>query len=138
MSSDILMALMGGLLIGFVAVLMLLFLGRITGISGIFGAAITGASHSEWRWLFLAGLLIGPLLWHGLSGTDAPAPSEAGWLLTVGAGFLVGFGTRLGGGCTSGHGVCGIGRLSKRSIAATGVFMAAGIVTVFITRHLLS
>jgi uncharacterized membrane protein YedE/YeeE len=136
MNNDILMALAGGLLIGFSAIIMLSCIGRITGISGIFANAITGESGSQWRWLFLAGLMTGAFVWHQVSGIPAPAPSEAGWALTATAGYLVGFGTQLGGGCTSGHGVCGIGRLSKRSITATCIFMASGIVTVFVIRHL--
>jgi uncharacterized membrane protein YedE/YeeE len=129
--------LIGGLLIGISSLGMLALLGRITGISGIFCGAITLQPEGLYRWGFLLGLLVGPLLYHGLSNTGAPAPSEAGALLTIVAGLLVGFGTRYGGGCTSGHGVCGIGRLSPRSIAATCTFMAAGFVTVFIARHLL-
>jgi uncharacterized membrane protein YedE/YeeE len=137
MSNAILMALAGGFLIGISAIIMLWCLGRITGISGIFAGAITGESGSRWRWLFLAGLVSGAFCWHQVSGIPAPAPSEAGWPLTIAAGFLVGFGTRLGGGCTSGHGVCGVGRLSKRSITATCLFMASGFATVFVSRHLL-
>ena len=110
-------------------------LGRITGISGIFAGAITGEKQSLFRWAFLLGLIAGPVAWHSLSSATVPLPSTAGGLHTVLAGLLVGFGTRYAGGCTSGHGVCGIGRLSPRSIAATGAFMVAGMVTVFITRH---
>jgi uncharacterized membrane protein YedE/YeeE len=125
----------GGLLIGISSLCMLALLGRITGISGIFAGAITGEKQSLFRWAFLLGLIAGPVAWHSLSGATVPLPSSAGGLHTVLAGLLVGFGTRYAGGCTSGHGVCGIGRLSPRSIAATGAFMGAGIVTVFITRH---
>ena len=129
--------LLGGLLIGLSSLGMLALLGRIAGISGIFCGAITLQPEGLYRWSFLLGLLLGPLVYHAISNTDAPAPSESGAALTIIAGLLVGFGTRYGGGCTSGHGVCGIGRLSPRSIAATCTFMAAGIVTVFVVRHLL-
>jgi uncharacterized membrane protein YedE/YeeE len=130
------MPLAGGILIGASSLAMLALLGRITGISGIFAGAIQGEA-GMWRWAFLAGLIAAPLLYHALSQQSAPVPSEAGWLLTIVAGLLVGFGTRQAGGCTSGHGVCGIGRLSPRSIAATLTFIASGMVTVFVTRHLL-
>ena len=126
----------GGILIGASALAMLALLGRITGISGIFAGAIS-AEHGTWRWAFLAGMIAAPLLYHGLSNQPAPMPSAAGWPLTIVAGLLVGFGTRYAGGCTSGHGVCGIGRLSPRSIAATMTFITAGMLTVFASRHLL-
>jgi uncharacterized membrane protein YedE/YeeE len=128
--------LLGGLLIGISSLTMLALLGRITGISGIFAGVIT-AESGVWRWAFLAGLIGGPLLFHLLTSTDAPLVSETGWPIIIAAGLLVGFGTRYAGGCTSGHGVCGIGRLSQRSMAATASFIGAGMVTVFITRHLL-
>lgn len=128
--------LIGGILIGVSALAMLALLGRITGISGIFAGAIS-AEQGAWRWTFLAGLIAGPLLYQLLSHQPAPAPGSAGWPLIIIAGLLVGFGTRYAGGCTSGHGVCGIGRLSPRSIAATMTFIAAGMLTVFVTRHLL-
>jgi uncharacterized membrane protein YedE/YeeE len=128
--------LLGGLLIGISSLTMLALLGRITGISGIFAGVIT-AESGIWRWAFLAGLIGGPLLFHLLTSTDAPLVSATGWPMIIAAGLLVGFGTRYAGGCTSGHGVCGIGRLSQRSMAATASFIAAGMVTVFITRHLL-
>jgi uncharacterized membrane protein YedE/YeeE len=126
----------GGFLIGTSALAMLALLGRITGISGIF-AGVLNAEAGLWRWSFLAGLIIAPLLYHALGGQPVPAASSAGWPLVIVAGLLVGFGTRHAGGCTSGHGVCGIGRLSPRSIAATATFIAAGMLTVFVTRHLL-
>ncbi len=133
---SLLLPLTGGLLIGFSALAMLALLGRITGISGIL-AGVLNAETGLWRWSFLAGLIAAPLLYHGMSSQPAPAPSSAGWLLIIVAGLLVGFGTRYAGGCTSGHGVCGIGRLSPRSIAATVTFIAAGMLTVFVTRYLL-
>lgn len=125
----------GGLLIGLSALAMLALLGRITGISGIF-AGVLNAEAGLWRWSFLAGLVIAPLLFHALAGQPAPLPSAAGWPVVISAGLLVGFGTRYAGGCTSGHGVCGIGRLSPRSMAATATFIVAGMVTVFVMRHL--
>ena len=128
---------LGGILIGCAAALLLLINGRIAGISGILGNLLT-ARHGDiaWRIAFLVGLIGAPWLWLALAGTpvirlDASVPM----ILT--GGVLVGFGTRLGSGCTSGHGVCGIARLSTRSIVATCVFMATGCVTVFITRHIL-
>jgi uncharacterized membrane protein YedE/YeeE len=131
-------SLLGGVLIGLAAALLLLVHGRIAGISGILDGAI-GPRDGErgWRLWFLLGLVGGGAL-IGLVRPSAFGPSPASSpLLLVGAGLLVGLGTRLGGGCTSGHGVCGIGRLSRRSIVATVTFMAAGAATVFVARHLL-
>jgi len=127
---------LGGVLIGLSSLAMLALLGRITGISGIF-AGVLNAEQGAWRWAFLAGLIGGPLLFQWLTSSAAPAPSDASWPFIIAAGLLVGFGTRYAGGCTSGHGVCGIGRLSQRSMAATATFIGAGIATVYATRHLL-
>lgn len=131
-------ALFGGLLIGLSATLLLLFNGRIAGICGMIAAAVLPEyTERAWRWVFLAGLLGGTFLWHLLSG--APVPAETGvspWLV-IAAGFIVGYGTQMANGCTSGHGVCGIGRLSPRSFVATLSFMLAGAATVFVARHLL-
>jgi uncharacterized membrane protein YedE/YeeE len=129
--------LIGGILIGISAVVMLLLLGRITGITSIVWSAISEVRESAWRWAFLIGLIAGPALYHLLSGTPAPAPNPSPWWLAAIAGLLVGYGTRLGSGCTSGHGVCGLGRLSIRSLIATLTFMAAGIATVYVLRHVL-
>lgn len=126
----------GGLLIGGSAVLLLLVLGRIAGISGIVWGAISGQADNSWRWLFILGLLAGPLLYHAASGTSYPAPSAQPWWFALIGGVLVGIGVKMGGGCTSGHGVCGIGRLSMRSLVATLTFMATGIVTVFVLNYL--
>ena len=131
-------AVLGGMMIGASAALFLLLNGRIAGISGILGGLL-GASRSDlgWRLAFLAGLVLAPLIYTALGGTLPPVSLNAPLLLLVLAGLLVGFGARLGAGCTSGHGVCGLGRGSPRSIAATGVFMATAILTVLITRHLM-
>jgi uncharacterized membrane protein YedE/YeeE len=126
----------GGLLIGASATALLLFLGRIAGISGIIWAAVSGRADNTWRWLFIAGLLLGPLLYHGLADMPYPEPSQLRWWQALAGGLLVGIGVQLGSGCTSGHGVCGIGRLSPRSLVATLTFMGTGIATVFVIRHL--
>ena len=130
-------ATIGGLLIGCSAVLMLLALGRIAGISGIVWEAVSGQADYSWRWLFILGLLAGPVLYHAASGVAYPAVSAQPWWVAVLGGLLVGIGVKMGGGCTSGHGVCGIGRLSMRSLVATLTFMATGIITVFVVRQLL-
>ena len=134
---DYLIPLTGGLLIGLSAAALLLTQGRIAGIAGILYGAISGQADNLWRWLFLAGLLIGPLLYHSLSGMPLPTASNLSVLHAVAGGLLVGIGTRIGSGCTSGHGVCGIGRRSVRSLVATGTFMTTGIATVFVVRHVL-
>jgi uncharacterized membrane protein YedE/YeeE len=131
-------ALVGGLLIGASAALFLVLNGRIAGISGILGGLLQPArSEIGWRIAFLAGQLIAPLLYTAAGGTLSAITLDAPVGLLLLAGLLVGFGTRLGAGCTSGHGVCGIGRGSPRSLAATGVFMATAIATVLLTRHVL-
>ena len=132
-------SLLGGLLIGLSAALVLITQGRIAGISGICGAALRpGQEGAGWRLAFLAGLLLvgtaGSPMFPALFST-ASLPS-LGWV--VAAGLLVGFGTRLGNGCTSGHGVCGISRMSPRSLAATMTFMATGGLTVYVVRQLLA
>jgi len=131
-------ALAGGALIGSAALLCWLLLGRIAGISGILaGTAHPEGAERNWRLAFLAGLILAPLVF-ALAGGTLPVPEATrNPAMVVVAGLLVGFGTRMGSGCTSGHGVCGLARLSRRSLAATGVFMAAAVATVFVTRHLL-
>lgn len=132
-------ALVGGLLIGGAASLLWLALGRIAGISGILDRALYGAAGAEraWRILFLIGLPAGAVLAVLLGWAEVPSapPSQLGFAII--GGLLVGFGTRLGSGCTSGHGICGLARLSPRSLAATVVFMAAGMASVFALRHLI-
>jgi uncharacterized membrane protein YedE/YeeE len=131
-------ALIGGLLIGASAALFLVLNGRIAGISGILGGLLDPArSEIGWRLGFLAGLFVAPLVYVAFGGALPPVELDASVALLIVAGLIVGFGTRLGAGCTSGHGVCGIGRGSPRSLAATVVFMATAIATVFITRHVL-
>jgi uncharacterized protein len=129
-------AAIGGGLIGLSAVLLMLLTGRIAGVSGIFGGLLQFQSDDRgWRIAFIAGLVLAPVI-AGLIGYGMTPPQlPANWAVIVVAGLLVGFGARLGGGCTSGHGICGIARLSGRSIAATILFMATAIVTVAVTRH---
>ena len=129
-------AAIGGVLIGLSAVLLMLFTGRIAGISGIFGGLINPqTSDRAWRVAFIAGLIAAPVI-AALAGYPVPMPQmPVSYITIIVGGFLVGFGTRLGTGCTSGHGICGIARLSPRSIAATGVFMLAAIVVVALSRH---
>jgi uncharacterized membrane protein YedE/YeeE len=130
-------SLAGGALIGLSAALLILGSGRIAGISGIVGGLLKPASGDwPWRVAFLIGLIAAPLVW----ALIAPLPTaqiDAGPATLIIAGLLVGIGTRYGSGCTSGHGVCGLSRLSMRSLAATLVFMATGFVTVFFVRHLI-
>lgn len=128
-------SLLGGAMIGAAAALLWLGIGRIAGISGI----LSGALHRQrgdlgWRLAFLAGLLLAPWLAR-LALVPVHPRIDASWPMLAGAGLLVGFGTRMGGGCTSGHGVCGLARLSPRSLAAVVTFMAAGFATVYLLRH---
>ena len=131
-------AAIGGLLIGLAAAVLLLLNGRVAGISGILGQALWPAAGEErgWRLTFVVGLLLGSALVSVFAG-PLVVDIEANAAVLVVAGVLVGFGTRLGNGCTSGHGVCGMSRGSKRSIAATLTFMAVAGVTVFLVRHVL-
>ena len=129
-------ALIGGALIGAAAAVLALLNGRIAGISGILGGVLSGPfTSSEWAWraAFLLGLISAPLAYVAWTGT-ASIRVAAGTGTVIVAGLLVGFGTRLGGGCTSGHGVCGTARLSPRSLLATGLFMLAGMVVVAVVR----
>jgi uncharacterized protein len=129
-------ALAGGLLIGLAAALLLLLNGRIAGISGVVGGLLRPVRGDiGWRVAFMLGLVGAPLI-HGLVAALPATRIDAGNATLVAAGLLVGFGTRWGGGCTSGHGVCGIARLSPRSLVATLAFMGAGFATVYVARHL--
>lgn len=131
--NDWIRALQGGALIGLSASLMLAFNGRVAGISGIVGGLLVPrAGDVAWRALFVVGLILGGLLAFAVSPSAFTAGVAPLAVVSV-AGVLVGFGTRVGNGCTSGHGVCGISRLSPRSLAATVTFIAAGAVTVFVT-----
>lgn len=129
-------AIAGGAMIGAGAVLLLIANGRIAGIAGIFDGILhrPGSRDMSWRLAFLAGMLT-PGLALGLTGNLTIEGAGIALPLLLVAGFLVGFGTRMGNGCTSGHGICGLARLSKRSAAAVGVFMAVAAVTVFISRN---
>lgn len=136
--------LIGGLLIGASSALWLWLYGRVTGISGFVGGLVLDRMPGEraWRAAFLLGLIGGAwlytLLWHhGLPGAHFTVELPLGWAGMIVAGLLVGYGTRMGNGCTSGHGVCGMARLSKRSFAATATFMAFGFLSTFVVRHLL-
>ena len=128
-------ALLGGALIGWAATLLYAGIGRIAGISGIVNNAIERRQERGWRLAFLAGLLAAAAAWFAWSGEAPRNGFPLPWLLA--AGLLVGFGTRLGNGCTSGHGICGLARLSKRSLAAVVAFMASGIATVYVVRHVI-
>jgi uncharacterized protein len=135
-------ALAGGALIGLAAALLVLLNGRVAGISSIVGGLLMPSRTAtqgdrSWRLAFVAGLVATPWLY----GMWAPAPTTAintSWLVLIAAGLLVGLGTRAGAGCTSGHGVCGLSRLSLRSAVATLCFMGAGFATVFVLRHVLT
>lgn len=130
-------ALAGGALIGLAASLFVVANGRIAGISGLLGSLVqAGGEGRGEKALFLLGLLLAPLFW-GLFAELPPLQVDTGLLGLIAAGLLVGVGTRYGSGCTSGHGVCGISRLSPRSLVATLCFMAAGFATVFVLRHIL-
>ncbi len=128
-------ALAGGMLIGLATALLLLFKGRIAGISGILGNLLKAPGRDHpWRLVFLAGLLVSPVLYGLVSPLPEAMVSASGATLIL-AGLLVGFGSRLGAGCTSGHGICGLSRLSLRSLLATMTFMLAGMLTVALLRH---
>lgn len=130
-------ALVGGVLIGLAAGMLVLLTGRIAGISGVLGGLLRPSTGDVgWRVAFIAGLVGSPLVWRLWGAVLAPHIAASDAALVV-AGLLVGLGTRYGSGCTSGHGVCGLSRLSPRSLVATACFMGAGFVTVYVVRHLL-
>jgi uncharacterized membrane protein YedE/YeeE len=130
--------LIGGSLIGIASLAMLLFLGRITGISGILTGVITWNKSDglPWRAAFIAGLILGAVIYQFAFDRPLPIQMQASGAMLIVAGLLVGIGTRLGSGCTSGHGVCGIARRSPRSVVSTVTFMTVAVVTVYLTRHL--
>ena len=130
-------ALAGGMLIGLAAAMFVLLNGRIAGISGVIGGLLKPVKGDlAWRVAFVVGLVGAPWLFAGVAALPVPR-IDASFPALVIAGLLVGVGTRYGAGCTSGHGVCGLSRLSPRSLVATLAFMAAGFVTVFVIRHVL-
>ena len=131
-------SLVGGMMIGAAALLLMLTHGRVMGISGILGGLIVPSDKSDVRWrvLFVIGVLAGPFAIMALTGAPVDrTPVASGFTLPI-AGFLVGLGTAIGAGCTSGHGICGLARLSIRSAVAVGMFMGTAIVTVYIVRHM--
>ena len=131
------LSLAGGVLIGLAAAWLVAFNGRIAGISGIVGGLFAaGAAERDWRAAFVAGLIAAPLTMR-IAGAGVVPEVDAGWGELLAAGVLVGIGTRYAGGCTSGHGVCGLSRGAARSLVATAVFMTAGFATVFVRRHVL-
>lgn len=131
-------ALAGGAIIGLAVMLFALFNGRVTGISGIVGGLLRPSlPEAAWRAAFLAGLIVAPIVYRLFAGPPN-LTIDANYPTLVVAGILVGIGTRYGSGCTSGHGVCGLSRLSPRSLVATLAFMVAGFATVFATRHILA
>ncbi len=129
-------SLVGGLMLGVATVILLLGIGRIAGISGIFSSLLKPKRVEMWQVSFIVGLVVSPLLYK-LARPLPDVEVSTSLPLLIAAGLLVGFGTRLGSGCTSGHGICGNARLSPRSMAATVTFMFFGIVTVYIGRHVL-
>ncbi len=131
-------ALAGGALIGVAASILLSLNGRLAGVSGILGGLMrSAAGEARWRLLFLIGLVIGALVFAAAGGDVSAVRVDTGMPVLIAAGLLTGIGTRLGGCCTSGHGVCGVARLSRRSITATATFMVAAGATVFVVRHVI-
>ena len=131
-------SLFGGMLIGLAAAMFVLLNGRIAGISGVLGGLLTPVRRDVlWRVAFVGGIVVAPLA-YSVFQVLPPVQIDADYAALVGAGLLVGVGTRYGAGCTSGHGVCGLSRLSLRSLAATGMFMGAGFAIVFVMRHVFS
>ena len=129
-------ALAGGALIGLASAILILGVGRVAGMSGIVGGLFSGHHSEQWRWYFVAGLLASPWLYQIVKALPQIEVSSNITVLII-SGLLVGIGTRYGGGCTSGHGVCGLSQLSLRSLVATASFMAVGFATVYVVKHLL-
>lgn len=133
-------ALLGGALIGLASGLYLLLNGRIAGISGILGGLLTSKGTTSGRvekLAFISGMIIAPMILLALTPINAQSIVSASWPVIIAAGLIVGFGTRLGSGCTSGHGICGLSRLSARSMVATLCFMGAGMASTFVIRHVI-
>ena len=132
-------AALGGSLIGLSAVLLMASIGRIAGISGIVGGLLPPKPADDWQWrvAFIAGLVLAPWMLRAFTGFDGIGAPTAGVPVLIAAGLLVGTGSALGNGCTSGHGICGVARLSPRSLVATATFTAVAVVTVFVMRHVL-
>ncbi|AKH37862.1 MULTISPECIES: YeeE/YedE family protein [Nitrosomonas] len=131
-------ALAGGMVIGIATAILLLFAGRIAGISGIVGGLFRRQPGDiGWRFAFASGLILAPIIWQ-LFNELPPIQIDTSYLIMALTGLIVGLGTRYASGCTSGHGVCGLSRMSPRSIVATLTFITAGVVTVYLIRHLLS
>lgn len=129
-------ALIGGLMIGGAGVVLLWLNGRIAGVSGIFGSVLaTDQTSNGWRIMFLVGLVLGGFVWAFAGGDVGAIVIGANTMELVGAGLLVGFGTQLGSGCTSGHGVCGIGRMSPRGLVSTAFYIGTGAFVIYILRH---
>ena len=130
-------AILGGVLIGVAAVMLMLFNGRIAGVSGIFSGMLFGESGDKlWRWMFVAGLLLGPVIYSAITNTTPEFTITRHWFLVIAGGVFVGFGTQLGSGCTSGHGVCGLSRFSLRSAFAVCIFLVSGVSTVAVVNQL--
>lgn len=130
-------SLLGGGLIGLSAVLLMAFHGRIAGMTAILGGLLPGPDRRGWRLAFLLGAIAAPFLLVALGGVEIPFEAEAPMIWTIISGLFVGIGVTFGGGCTSGHGICGMARLAPRSIIATAVFMLATGLTVYVIRHIL-
>lgn len=130
-------SLAGGAMIGTAAVLLMLVAGRIMGATGVLAGALLPASRADgmWRWTMIAGMVTAPGIFLLITGNWPEITVPVSTPMLIVGGFLVGLGVTFGGGCTSGHGVCGIARLSPRSLVATGVFMAACVATVYVVRH---
>ena len=132
------MSLIGGVLIGFAALFLMAMNGRVMGISGILGSLTNSSTKDRsWRIAFIIGTIIGPFLVMMATGTPIEIRPVSGGVILMTAGLIVGLGTSIGSGCTSGHGICGLARLSTRSLAAVCIFMASAIVTVGLIRHVL-